>query len=172
MALWNGSLYVGGYSTASGSAADLRQGDRLEGGVAPACCDTPGSCDGGDKGAPLELWTIEGVDPSVALMGAGLVGDPSGERPYFIAAGTLPQLPSHPLHEAIFGSPDLPDERSESICSGVATVDAEVAETPTGSSVSVRPQFPAGVTLDAKTRVEGFPPGELPRLHEGGSGAD
>lgn len=102
---WNGVLY--GEPNIDQAP---RFGPSLGEGAVPACDDTGSSgCShlhGNDQS--IAIYRLPGIDPHVAF---GTV-TPWGDRQPFLAAGFFPELPGHPLHGVIYGSPRRPNERS------------------------------------------------------------
>src|SRR5919109_3664287 len=76
-------------------------------------CDDDGSagCQH-DEGDEIAISRVSGVDPHIAVAGAGEV---------FLARGFFPQLPDHPLHEAAFGSVRRPNEQAGWRCGAPMT---------------------------------------------------
>jgi Family of unknown function (DUF6281) len=155
-----------------------RFGPSLGEGTVPACDDTEtgGGCDRlhGEDDQSIAIYRLPGVDPHVAF---GAV-TPWGDREPFLAAGFFPQLPGHPLHEAIFGSPNRPSERSgpwhcgDPITNLVGTV-TSTSGVGRGFGARfegnrVRRQYDyTAVAVDAKTTVTGFDEFGIPHIAEG-----
>lgn len=103
-------------------------------------------CRSGDAPRRVALHRLRGVNPSVAVAVAG------DDDTVFLAEGFLPQLASHPVHDAIQRrSGPLPGPRR---CSrGFAT---------TGTVTAVQPLLlrsqggEVAISLHARTRVTGF----------------
>jgi hypothetical protein len=170
---WNGVSYL---------SADVAQAPRfgpsLGEGTVPACDDTEtgGGCDrlhGGD-GESIAIYRLPGIDPHV---GFGAV-TPFGDRQAFLASGFFAALPSHPLHEAIYGSPRRPNERSGAWHCGepVPGLAGTVAHAPGLGSVfgvrfeddRVRRQYGyTAVSVDARTTVVGFDEYGIPHIGDG-----
>jgi hypothetical protein len=109
---YRGAFYVGATPV---PGARVEQGAPLRGGVVPGCDDVviigP---DGRRENEPppdtaVDLVRVAGVRAAVAVA-------MPGRSDVFIAPGFLPELASHPLHEALFAEP--PRER----CPGSKTV--------------------------------------------------
>ena len=69
----------------------------------PACNDGGGSS--GDSRS-VQLSQFQGVAPEVALA----LADDAGVDTLFLGAGYFPQVPGHPLHEALYRFLGAPDE--------------------------------------------------------------
>jgi Family of unknown function (DUF6281) len=103
---WNGVLY-----DEPNIAQAPRFGPALGAGTMPACDDTGSSgCSRlhGEDEQSIAIYRLPDIDPHVAF---GAVA-PWGDRQPFLAPGFFPQLPGHPLHDAIYGSPKRPTERA------------------------------------------------------------
>ena len=152
---FDGSLYSG---------VQLRRPLSLAGtlhGVRPACRDTVPSPPASDT--PLALSRIAGVDPRVAVAIRG--------RPQvaYVVGGTFPQVPSFPLHRAVYDSARKPDEcagwtvgrpfsfvgrvREESLAFSMLQVRGARAERSYFVDARTRLGFPATRRLRAGTRV-------------------
>jgi hypothetical protein len=168
---WNGVPY---------SEPNIEQtpafGQPLGEGTVPACDDTGSSgcsrLDDADDES-IAIYRLRGIDPHVAF---GAV-TPSGDRQPFLASGFLTALPSHPLHRAIYGSPNRPSERSAPWSCGdpIPDLPGTVVHEP-GSGVfavrfqgdRVRRQYGyTAVAIDAKTTVTGFDEYGLPHIRKG-----
>jgi hypothetical protein len=109
---------------------------------------------------PRDVYRLRGVHPAVA------VTDTSGYA--YLAEGFFPQLPSHPLHRALFGRAPAPDETARRGCFPARTVSGRVeAASAWGASLKLRvTRAPAGFdpdgdgavgfVTDGRTRVEGL----------------
>jgi hypothetical protein len=95
---WKDAVYAG----AEPRFTELEMGVRLREARIP-------DCTAGGRCAPPEetiaAFAVGGVPPEAAV----LVPDYYGGL--FIAAGTFPELPDHPLHEALYGRPNRPTYR-------------------------------------------------------------
>jgi Family of unknown function (DUF6281) len=134
---------------------EIEQGAALGEGTLPSC-DGEG-CRGEDKGA-LPVYRLVGVDQHVAIGGV-----PTTYGDVLLAGGFFPQLPSHPVHEAIYGSPRKPSERRGWHCEVPIVARGEVADVGYGLGVHFeRPGLVpregkrAAIYIDAHTRVTGF----------------
>lgn len=100
------------------------------------CVDTETSgagCGGGgrDDGAEaLEVFRLPGVDRAVAV---------GARRPFgstaYLAPGYLVAVPSHPLHDKVYGSARKPNERAGWDCDPIALV-GTVVHAPRGTGVT------------------------------------
>jgi hypothetical protein len=154
-----------------------------EGAVPTECCDVPGECSEGVPTRPVTLRAVEGVDPAVAVINADDTIDlPDGFVRVYTAPGYLIELPSHPLHDAVFGSSEDPDGQARHpTCSQLRTVVGEVMETPFIGSLDLRLSEPDdpdtrelvrdGIVVDAHTVVEGFSRDGLPFIEQGDQAA-
>lgn len=102
--IWNGTEYSGGGMT----PGRVRHDGRLGEGEQPVCgeggCVEPAS-------TGVEVLRLAGISPEVA------VGVLNGGSQFYLAPGYFPQLPSHPLHRAIYGpQPGRPDEKRGFSC--------------------------------------------------------
>jgi Family of unknown function (DUF6281) len=144
---WNGERYVSVTTTHGGPGRGARLGE----GEIPDC-SAGGRC--APPGEAVTIFRVAGIDPGVA------VAAPDG---VFLAPGTFPALPDHPLHEAVFGSPASPSYREP--CGTPFRFSGEVTQ----ASVTLRvdPSEPAPeqlsqddgqvwVEFDADTVVAGF----------------
>jgi hypothetical protein len=159
---WNDVLYVGVTSDEA-----LERGPRLGEGEIP-------DCTAGGRCAPPEartaVFAVAGVDPEIAL--AAREGEASAE--IFLAPGTFPALPDHPLHEAIFGSPTRPNYRQQ--CGEPLRFAGEVTQAWFNLRVRVADVVPeqvptdeeqVWVELDVETRIEGFDRNGVAAIAEG-----
>ena len=140
---WNGDIYVG-------NALKMPRTARVGTGVIPPC-------EPGDAARRVALHRLRGVDPSVAVAVAG------DDDSVFLAEGFLPQLESHPVHDAIERrSGPLPAPRR---CRG------EFAAA--GTVTSVQPLLlrsrrgEVAISLHGRTRVTGFLRAGEPYLQAG-----
>ena len=129
----------------------LELGDALGEAEIPHC-GTGGRCAPPEDTVPA--FEIAGVPPEAAVLAPDYYG-------LFVANGTFPQLRDHPLHEALYGSPDLPSygtgcgtvfrleatvEQVSPLRVDVKSADVDVDESGEG----------AWLEVDAGTRIEGF----------------
>lgn len=145
---WRGGEYIG-----DGGARD-----GLPPAAAPATpkgktyfCDDP---------HPTTVYRIAGVDPRLALRTSTAPGSSEVWR----AAGFFPQLPSHPLHRAFYGSDARPyragDHRRCAFRGRVTDARRDLAVA--GDTAQAR------VIIDARTRIAGAPTvAGQPLLREG-----
>jgi hypothetical protein len=83
----------------------------------PGCVDDPA--------AEVNVARIQGVDPAVAVAVEG------GDWPYaWLAPGYLVDSPRHPLHDAIYGSPDEPNAEDGFLCGRPRALRAHALNTP------------------------------------------
>jgi hypothetical protein len=154
------------------SSGDLRQplvlGERLGKGRLPGCGDDPG--------VEVNVAAIRGVDPAVAVAVEG------GDWPYaWLAPGYLPESPRHPLHDAIYGSPEEPNAEDGFRCGRPASLRARALNTPAHDLVfltvaaedeAVQPFLRRDgvrgiVTVDANTAFAGFERDGIPFVEAG-----
>jgi hypothetical protein len=141
---WNGSAYAG-------VALPVAEGPGLDGGQRPPCNDTPGQPP--EHATPVELHRIKSVP---AKLGVALEGEA------YLALGTLPQLPGHPLHRKWRSSP--PSER----CGSSFTVRGRVLYTPfPGSPIAVRTSDGVDRTLVITSRTVVRRLGRRPIIEQG-----
>jgi hypothetical protein len=140
---WNGDVYFGN---------DLRmpRAARVGTGVTPPCRS-------GDDPRRVALHRLRGVDPTVAVAVAG------DDDTVFLAEGFLPQLASHPVHDAI--------ERRSGPLLAPRRCSREFAESGTVTAVSPlllrSRRGEAAISLHARTRVTGFLRAGQPYLQRG-----
>ena len=102
----------------------------------------------------MAAFEISGMPPEAAVL------VPDYYDGLFIAAGTFPQLPDHPLHEAVYGRPNRPDYRRE--CKPTFAIEGTVEQVDPlrivrRSEVELDEEAEgACVTVDSGTRIEGF----------------
>jgi hypothetical protein len=131
-------------------------------------CGTGGRC------APPEeevgVFSLTGVPVDVAIAAPGLEAEPL----IFLAPGTFPALPDHPLHEAIFGSPARPIYRQR--CGEPFRLVGEVTQATFSLRIRAPEEVPEELEtvedqfwleLDAQTRVEGFDRNGVATIVEG-----
>ena len=153
---WRGADYAGW-----AVRAPLPVGPDLGAGTAPACRDTivvgraprPVTAP-----RPVALRAIAGVAPSLAV---AVDGD---RRTAYLASGTLPQLPSHPLHRAIYGRDDRPLETRGRDCAPAPAARGRVRGGGPIGEIALAPGAgpPVRALVDARTRVD-------PELLDGGA---
>jgi hypothetical protein len=146
---WNGIPYV--------SVGQVRE--RPERGAALGEGEIP-DCEAGGRCAPpdesVQVFSLEGVDPSVAVAARDGV---------YLAPGTLPALPDHPLHDAVYGSRARPSYRER--CGEPFVFTGEMEEASGNLRVDLADPAPGRleqladdglvwVEVDAGTVVEGF----------------
>jgi hypothetical protein len=129
----------------------------VPGGVVPGCDDTVVLGPNGEPlgepepDLPIDLRRVRGVPVALAVAQPGLSG-------VFLAPGTLPELPGHPLHRQLYGSRSEPNARRGGACGPRHVVRVSLPETPAqGSWMSA--VTAAGtdvpVTVDSGTVVRG-----------------
>jgi hypothetical protein len=160
---WNDVVYEGHgarYTTPE-------QGARTGEGEIPHC-GTGGRC------APPEekvaVFALTGVPIDVAVAAPGLEAEPL----IFLAPGTFPAFPDHPLHEAIFGSPAKPNYRQG--CGEPFHFAGEVTDASFNLRLHPTGPLPEGLDteeeqvwleLDVETHVEGFDRNGVATIAEG-----
>jgi uncharacterized protein DUF6281 len=145
----------------------------LEAGAALGRAEIP-HCDVGGRCAPPEetvaAFEIPGIPREVAILAPGYDGSP------FLAPGTFPELPDHPLHEAVYGLPTRPSYRAD--CGAAFVFEGTVTQV---SPLRVEPagEVPGGLTettedgehvllqVDSGTTIEGFDRNGVATLAEG-----
>jgi hypothetical protein len=129
-----------------------KAGGPVAGGLEPGCND----------GGPIEpdvetgVRAVSGVPPEVAVY------HESGTSTIYLNTGFFAELPDHPLHDRLYGSPDRPRNR---VRGRACRLDAEVSST--GNLVVRDGERPVVVGVDARTRITGFDRGGLPYLERG-----
>jgi hypothetical protein len=132
-------------------------------------------CGAGGRCAPPEeevgVFSLTGVPVDVAIAAPGLEGEPL----VFLAPGTFPALPDHPLHEAFFGSPRKPNYRQR--CGEPFGFTGEVSQAMFNPRIRVAEPVPeqleedddgqVWLELDANSRVEGFDRNGVATIAEG-----
>jgi hypothetical protein len=175
----DGVLYLGGWRV---NERQMPFGEQVGEALNPPCNDTGGmgrpGCAGDvvaeRLGKAVPVFRLPGIDPEVAV----------GARHYghdvYIATGYFAELPDHPLHMAIYGSPGLPNERRGGgwEC-GPPIPDlpgAVVSHTPGGGLLfqvrfdddqALRHGGRTALYLDAQTRITGFDRNGLPHIMKG-----
>ncbi len=152
-----GFEFGGAFYTPAALQSDVRMGPAVAGGILPGCDDHIVMGPNGERinpvppDVPIALRAISGVPTVLAL------ARPEEPRAAYLAPGSLPQLPSHPLHKAIYGR-RRPVSARRADCLAPRTVSAVV----TGSQSGTGPlavQTPGGrtigVAVERGTRVRG-----------------
>jgi Family of unknown function (DUF6281) len=148
---------------------------RVGTGEVPACgeSDTGAGCSslGSGSGEPIDVHRLQGVDPAVAVGGEGSHG-----RRAYLAVGYFSELPSHPLHQTIWGSSRRPNELAGWRCDASIALVGDVEQTPgfglvfevlfEGGEVERQHGFTA-LFVDVGTVIRGFDLHGLPHI-EGG----
>jgi hypothetical protein len=147
--LVNGELYVG----IPLAGPDPKAGGPVEGGVQPGCND------GGPHEPDREIGVreVSGVPPEVAVYREW------STRTTYLNAGYPTELPEHPLHDRIHGSPDRPRRPARG---RPCRLDGEVTHTWGYPVVGVRERTVI-LNIDARTRVTGFDRGGLTYFERG-----
>ena len=147
--LLNGELYYG----TPIAGPDPKAGGPVEGGVQPGCND------GGphEPDAEIGVREVSGVPPEVAVYRQW------GTSTTYLNAGYPTELPDHPLHDRIYGSPDRPRRRERG---ERCRIDGEVRET-WGHPIVTFKGRSVIVGIDARTRVTGFDRDGLPYFERG-----
>jgi len=144
---WSGTRYVA--VTPAGTIP--ARGARLGEGELPDCT-AGGRC--APPGETVAVFRLAGIDPAIAV---------TTRDDLYLAPGTFPALPDHPLHDALFGSPASPSYREH--CREPFRFSGEATQA--GFILRVDPDEPAPdelasddgqvwVELDARSVVEGF----------------
>ena len=135
----------------------IAQGAALDGGIMPGCDDTVvlgpegQRLDQPEPDVPIELQRIRGVSPKLAVVRPGQPG-------VFLAPGTFPELPRHPLHGALYGSRAAPDAMRDRDCGPPHRVTGFLPYTPgAGSAMTLRTAAGTDVpvVVEARTRLRG-----------------
>ena len=135
----------------------VARGSGLPGGVVPGCDDTVvlgpqgQRLDPPEPDTPVELQRIRGVPARLAVVRPGQPG-------VFLAPGTFPELPGHPLHKALYGSRDAPAATKDRVCGPPHRVTGYLPFTPAaGSAMTLRTAegLDVPVVVDARTRFRG-----------------
>jgi hypothetical protein len=130
--------------------------------------------EGAPPGRDVNVLRIDGVSPSVAV---AIEGEPYA----WLAPGYLPESPGHPLHGAIYGSPETPNAEAGFRCQSSTTIKARALTTPAFDVIPLeveaedeqmqafllREDVDGIVTLDASTVVTGFERHGIPFVHTG-----
>ena len=157
---WEGVLYI-----SPGTVRESpERGASLGSGEIPDC-EAGGRCS--PPGESVQVFRLEDVDPSVAV---------ATNTGVYLAPGTFPALPDHPLHEAVFGSSSNPNYRKR--CGEPFGFVGEVRQG-AGFSLRVDPNDPPDqllefvedegvwVEVDADTVVEGFDRNGVATIEDG-----
>jgi hypothetical protein len=127
----------------------------------------------GGRCAPPEaktaLFALEGVAPEIAIAAPAV----DAETQFFLAPGTFPALPDHPLHEAIYGSPTKPNYRQQ--CGESFRFAGEITQV---DFLRIRVDEPVPeqlekdddqvwLELDVESRVDGFDRNGVATISEG-----
>jgi hypothetical protein len=161
---WNGVEYWSAGELEAAAAARKRLGRGIV------------RCPGDDAppGRDVTVLQVDGVSPSVVVAVEG--------EPYaWLAPGYLPESPRHPLHDALFGSPEEPSAEPGFRCEPSRTIRARALTTPAFDVVPLeveaadeetqaflRREGAGGVvTLDADTVVTGFERDGIPFVQAG-----
>lgn len=153
----SGFAFGGAFYTPATVQSDLRMGQAVPGGILPGCDDVIVIGPSGERinpvppDVPIELRAIAGVPTVLAL------ARPGEPRSAYLAPGSLPQLPSHPLHRAIYGRRH-PVSARRADCLAPRTVTAVVGGAQTGIgplAVQTRGGRTIGVAVERGTRVRG-----------------
>ena len=124
---WNDVVYF-----AADTDETPRFGPSLGQAIVPPCYDQGESgCSRGEKGEGIEIFRLPGIDPHIAI---------GADQQAFLAPGFIPAQPSHPLHEAIYGSKTQPNGRSGWHCDDepIRGLVGTVTQGGGGSDVGVR----------------------------------
>ena len=135
----------------------VARGAGLNGGVRPGCDDTvvlgPDGqrLDEPEPDVPVVLQRVRGVSAKLAVSQPGVPG-------VYLAPGTFPQLPRHPLHKALHGARRMPDETKDRVCGPAYRVRGVLRVTPLAGgplSLTTREGLDVTVLVDAGTRLRG-----------------
>lgn len=106
-----------------------------------------------EQDTPVELVRMRGVPPAITV---GLRGQP---RWVYLAPGYFPELPTHPLHRALYGRSSRRDATRGRRCSRLLLARGQVRSTP-GPSFAFILRHQDGrelaLEVDARTRVNGL----------------
>jgi len=141
---WRGDLYLA-HSTTS---AALEAGSPVEG-VQRVLC--------GNARRPQAARRVRGIAPAVALY------PEIGVDTMYVNEGFPTELPDHPLHNFLYGSPERPRRRDGG---RTCRLDGVVTPIAFGIAIEVHSQE-IDVVFDARTRVRGFRRAGLPYFREG-----
>lgn len=135
----------------------VAKGAGLHGGVVPGCDDTVVLGPQGERldppepDVPVELQRIRGVSAKLAVVRPGQPG-------VFLAPGTFPELPGHPLHKALYGPRTAPDATTDRACGARHRVSGYLPYTPgAGGPMTLRTAegLDVPIVVDAHTRFRG-----------------
>ena len=126
-------------------------------------------CTAGGRCAPPEetvaAFEIGGVPAEAALLAPDYYG-------LFVAAGTFPELPDHPLHEAVYGLSNRPNLRLD--CGSVFTIEGTVNQVDPlridveSSELELSEEDErTWLEVDSGTRIEGFDRSGIATLEPG-----
>jgi hypothetical protein len=141
---WRGDLYLA-HST---SSPYLKAGSPVEG-VQRVLC--------GDARRPQAARRVRGIAPAVALY------PEIGVDTMYVNEGFPTELPDHPLHNFLYGSPDRPRRRDGG---RRCRLDGVVTPIAFGIAIEVHSEE-IDVGFDSRTRVRGFRRAGLPYFREG-----
>jgi hypothetical protein len=130
--------------------------------------------EGAPPGRSANVLEIDGLKPSVAV---AIEGEPRA----WLAPGYLPESPSHPLHDAIYGSPRQPSAEAGFRCEPSRTIRVRALTTPAFDVIPLeveaedeqvqafllRQDVDGIVTVDASTLVVGFERDGIPFVRAG-----
>ncbi len=145
---WNDVVYT----HATARLAVLEPGGRVSDATIP-------DCTAGGRCAPPEdtmaAFEISGVPTHAALF------VPDYYDGLFVAAGTFPELPDHPLHEAVYGLPNRPNYRQDcgaafDVEGAVNQVDALRIDVASSEIELEQGDEGAWLEVDSGTRIHGF----------------
>ena len=152
-----GVSFDGVFYTQTQTRDGVARGASVQGGVQPGCDDVvvlgPDGqrLDEPEPDVPVELLRIRGVSTKLAVTRPDQPG-------VFLAPGTFPQLPRHPLHTALHGSRRAPDATEDRSC-GPRTRHRGVllATPPAGGEIALTTSagLDLPVIVDARTRFRG-----------------
>lgn len=157
---WNDVVYTG----QTYRFAVLERGRRLGEAEVPSC--TGGACAPPEQTTPV--FAIEGVPTAVAIV------DTDSSTSVYVAPGTFPQLPDHPLHDALYGLPTRPDHRSDcglpfELVGSVSGADFNLrieVDDADGPGAGLEGEETA-LELDVESRIVGFDRDGIPTLGPG-----
>ena len=150
------------YTDLTARFAAPERGAPLDGATIP-------DCTAGGRCAPPEeevvAFELAGVPTEVAVL------VPEYFDGLFIAAGTFPELPGHPLHEAVFGRPSRPDYRQGCGAAfrleGTVNLASPLRIDVSGSEVELDEDEGTWLVVDSRTRVDGFDRNGIATLEPG-----
>jgi hypothetical protein len=138
---YHGTLYEGTFV-----GRPLRRGQRVRG-VRPTCNDGPG---GSEKAVGTRLAQIRSVAPSLALLAV------DDARHVYLVAGVFPENPNHPLHIALYGARQRPNECQGAVVVGSLRIRGTVSDTPLPFNLLVvrSPTGSRSLLVDAWTHLD------------------